>query len=1105
MKKVLVAVVAAALSLGALAFEKYMMRVPDELNPKEGINGVTTYFFAPAAVSIPLRDGTSVYVVNETHKLPSKDGTVQIGVPKKVVDLDVISRYRDAMKGFPSIAVQFGESTFFAYHCGAMFPAPDGLCVDNSYQGVVVSMGLEYSITVYLPKGRGLDAEVREVLKKIRFVPLPGVGVDTALKLYGEGSAVPAAARLKTITKMVEDRGECCELIELLSTLTGDAATKAWCMERLKFLNPGKYAPDARTEIAAYDSNNDAQQNAVMAMLGATDKAEKASVKVPAASAETGVSSVAANKTKTITLPGGAEMEFVWCEKGTFTMGQNDGEWAPSKDEEPRRKITLTKGFWLAKYETTQGQWKSVMGANPSHFTGDDNLPVEMVSWKACREFAEKAGAALGAKMRLPTEAEWEYACRAGTRTTYYWGYQAHTKKANYDGADSFHPERSLPSVGKTVKTGSYEPNPWGFYDMAGNVAEWCEDDWLEKPSAKNAKDPLYKGERTDIKVYRGGAWKGQKFTCRSAERSWFSSANERNWLGVRFVLEDMVPDAVSPSSSPQSASAAAKPVPKASSGRLKSGVERWLLLPGGAKMAMIYCEPGEYTMGRAYANDGDYLEPQIQIKLTKGFWLSKYETTQDQWQSVMGSNPSTDEFKGGDIPVHNVSWNDVQEFVRKVESANAGCGARLPTEAEWEYACRAGATTFYPWGDSLNGDKANVKGDEPFGTGEKGPYLRKLAPVGFYSANAWGFCDTIGNVGEWCLDWYESRGRKTPRSMVDPVGPDAGKSHVIRGGDFKDRAKDTRACSRSYGKPDAKGEQVGFRLACNEVPEGVRPDADVEAPPAPNGLKTGATKKVVLPGGAEMEMIYCAPGSYMMGSTLDEFFALSPSSKDSFANNEAPRHRVVLTKGFWMAKYEFTQAQWKSVMGADSRLYEYLKGNVDFVGDEYPMGCISWESAEELVKEINKEGKITVRLPTEAEWEYACRAGTTTAFPWGDACNGTEANCNGEEPYPYKKGTPGPNLKKATPVGKYPANPWGFCDMLGNMREWCQDWHYYYPWTLKTQVDPVEKEKHSSIRSMRGGSYNADAEMCRSASRSYGVSESVFNYYFGVRLVMDE
>ena len=522
-------------------------------------------------MSIPLRDGNWIYIVNETHKLPGEGGFARIGVPKKVVDLDVISRYVDAMKGFPSIAVQFGESTFFAYRSRGMFVAPDGLFVDNCYQGVVVSMGSEYLLSMFLPKGRGLDAEVRGLLKKVTLAPMPGIGVDMALKLYGEKSMVPAETCLKTVKKMVEERGERCELIELLSKLTGDMVTKAWCAERLNTLNPGKYAPDTRESIPYYDYNDDAQQKAVMAMLSAGDKAEKAAVKVPVGDDE--CAAAVAAKTKTVTLPGGAKMEFVWCEKGVFTMGQNDGEWAPAKDEEPRRKITLTKGFWLAKYETTQGQWKSVMGANPSHFTGDDELPVEMVSWKSCREFAEKAGAALGAKMRLPTEAEWEYACRAGTRTTYHWGYQPSTAKANYDGTDSYHPERSLPTVGKTVKVGSYEPNAWGLYDMAGNVAEWCEDDWQEKPSAENATDPLHRDGTQNLKVYRGGAWRGQNFTCRSAERSWFSSANERNWLGVRFVLEEtavqnpatpakpaLQPAEVAPLPAPQPAEVAPKP-----------------------------------------------------------------------------------------------------------------------------------------------------------------------------------------------------------------------------------------------------------------------------------------------------------------------------------------------------------------------------------------------------------------------------------------------------------------------------------------------------------------------------------------------------------------
>ncbi len=542
MKRLAIAAIAVALSLEASAFEKYMMRIPDELGPKDGFQGVTQEF-ARAAVSIPLGDGNWIYIVNDSPTPPGEGGILHMGEPKKVVDLDVISRYREAMKGFPSVAVQLGETTFFAYRTGRIFPPCEGLYLDNCYQGVVVSMGAEYSLSVFLPEGGGLDAEVRGILKKVSLAPLPGIGVDTALKLYGKGSAVPAAARLAAVRKLVGERGECCELIELLSTLTDDEVTKAWCQERLAFLNPGKYAGDDGDGVAEYDMGDKAQQQAIMEMLSASDKAEKASVMVPSGDGgNAGEPAAVAAETKTVTLPGGAAMEFIWCGKGTFTMGQNDGEWDPSKEEEPRRKITLSKGLWLAKYETTQGQWKSVMGGNPSAFTGDDDLPVEQVSWNMCKEFIRKAGAA-GVKLRLPTEAEWEYACRAGTRTAYYWGYQADTKQANFDGVDPYHPERSQPTVGKPVKVGSYEPNPWGFFDMAGNVAEWCEDDWQDEPPPENQKDPLYMvadvPEDGGVKVHRGGHWNSRGFSCRAAGRDWYGPDRQTATVGVRFVLEE--------------------------------------------------------------------------------------------------------------------------------------------------------------------------------------------------------------------------------------------------------------------------------------------------------------------------------------------------------------------------------------------------------------------------------------------------------------------------------------------------------------------------------------------------------------------------------------
>ena len=131
----------------------------------------------------------------------------------------------------------------------------------------------------------------------------------------------------------------------------------------------------------------------------------------------------AANATKTLTLPGGATMELIYVAPGAFTMGSPSSE-AGRFDDETQHQVTLTKGFWLGKYEVTQRQWRSVMGNNPSRFKGDDR-PVEIVSWDDCQKFIQKVNARLKCGARLPTEAEWEYACRAGTTTAYSWGNAA--------------------------------------------------------------------------------------------------------------------------------------------------------------------------------------------------------------------------------------------------------------------------------------------------------------------------------------------------------------------------------------------------------------------------------------------------------------------------------------------------------------------------------------------------------------------------------------------------------------------------------------------------------------------------------------------------------
>ena len=249
----------------------------------------------------------------------------------------------------------------------------------------------------------------------------------------------------------------------------------------------------------------------------------------------------------------------------------------------------------------------------------------------------------------------------------------------------------------------------------------------------------------------------------------------------------------------------------------LSAQKEKTLTLPGGAKMEMIYVGPGSFMMGSPESEDGrDNDETQHRVTLTKGFWLGKYEVTQSQWQSVMGDNPSN--FKSPDRPVERVSWEDCQQFIQKVNASakqQLGGGARLPTEAEWEYACRAGTTTAYYWGNALNGDKANYDGNNPCGTTAKGQFKGETTSVGSYGANPWGFFDMHGNVYEWCQDWYGSYNV----DATDPQGPASGGYRVLRGGGWNSNARYCRSAGRDRGDPGFRYDISGFRLCCSAGP----------------------------------------------------------------------------------------------------------------------------------------------------------------------------------------------------------------------------------------------------------------------------------------------
>jgi len=227
--------------------------------------------------------------------------------------------------------------------------------------------------------------------------------------------------------------------------------------------------------------------------------------------------------------------------------------------------------------------------------------------------------------------------------------------------------------------------------------------------------------------------------------------------------------------------------------------------------MSFVKIEPGTFMMGSPSDEpDRDSDETQHQVTLTKGYFMQTTEVTQGQWKEIMGSNPSDFSSCGDNCPVEKVSWNDIQEFIQKLNQKESGRNYRLPTEAEWEYAARAGSTGPFVFGDCLSTNEANYHGDYPLTGCPKGSYRSKTIEVGQLRANAWGLYDMHGNVHEWCSDWY---GVYSSSALVDPVGPTTGWDRVFRGGSWINRAGYCRSASRAGYNPDGANRLLGFRL----------------------------------------------------------------------------------------------------------------------------------------------------------------------------------------------------------------------------------------------------------------------------------------------------
>jgi formylglycine-generating enzyme required for sulfatase activity len=250
----------------------------------------------------------------------------------------------------------------------------------------------------------------------------------------------------------------------------------------------------------------------------------------------------------TIGLPDNVLIRFAWCPPGTFLMGSSErvvglpllDAAQRSRDEvypeeQPAHWVTLTKGFFMGIHPVTQAQWQAMMRTNPSSFKGP-NWPVENVSWHDCQQFCKRLTTHLEGKavVRLPSEAEWEYACRAGTTTDFHFGNDIQTDLAKYDGNESWNDSPRGEYRQQTTAVASFPANAWGLFDMHGNVEEWCED-WLREYDGRDQIDPVQLEEGADpCRVVRGGSWYYSPDYCRSASRNGYGPGYRRMDVGFR-------------------------------------------------------------------------------------------------------------------------------------------------------------------------------------------------------------------------------------------------------------------------------------------------------------------------------------------------------------------------------------------------------------------------------------------------------------------------------------------------------------------------------------------------------------------------------------------
>ena len=561
---------------------------------------------------------------------------------------------------------------------------------------------------------------------------------------------------------------------------------------------------------------------------------------------------------------------------GRFWMGAPESEQDSRPDERPQHVVSIAAPFAVGVYEVTFAEWiacKSVGGCGdrlPDDANwGREQRPVIHVSWDDAQAYVQWLSRKTEMPYRLLSEAEWEYAARAGTTSMYSWGYVIGHNRANCRGCGG-------DKLGKgTVPVGSFDANKWGLYDMHGNVREWTEDCWNGDYAGVPRDGSAWKHGDCSLRAIRGGAWFVGPLRLRAANRGALHIGRRGNAVGFR-VARALVPGeetVAGTAISDQSLVVGGNltldlsehftddQTPTYDAGSSRPAVVRVSVTDSMLKLTpvarghatvtvtaqdpdgntasqafavtviprreakdkfrdcpecpmMVVVPSGQFQMGAKRSESGsesDERPPHV-VNIDDPFAVGMYEVTFAEWDACAaaggcdGRRPGDTGWGRGTRPVVHVSWDDAQGYVQWL-SWKTKRQYRLLSESEWEYAARAGTDSVYSWGGEIGDDLANCRGCGSWGEG------RRTVPAGNFLANDWGLYDMHGNVREWTEDCWNENYVGAPR---DGSAWEQGSCTVrtLRGGSWHSEPLSLRAANRDRLATHIRSSDIGFRVA---------------------------------------------------------------------------------------------------------------------------------------------------------------------------------------------------------------------------------------------------------------------------------------------------